>query len=280
MKTYDVDPEKLAKVFDNTTATYKYYWFLALLEQIREGKAYSTITFAEMVAAMIGKAYMPITSGQFSFGKCDALIRRTMSLIYTTELKANDVEEHVRAYIIEHSKDENIKELIAKMTVYVPYRFLYPWVGTKTNGETSVASQDFETYRCPYSITKKNIRLNPAWIEYFTDHLTFFESFVCNQLQRFLLSYNSNIFYADTEAMTAGGYSTSFASQMGFAAEPVVSYDNNHQLAEIEKKYKQTLKELNQTKNALYKVMSIVNPVSFKLCDQLVVDNNGTVKHI
>lgn len=275
MKTYDVDPDKLAQVFDNTTATYKYYWFLALLEQIREGKAYQIITFAEMVAAMISKAYAPITSGQFTFGKCDALIKRTMSIIYNSELKACDVEERVRTYIIEHSHEPLIKDIIDKMTKYVPYRFLYPWIGTMTNGETATASQDFETNKCPYAIVKKAIRLNPAWVQYFSDHLTFFEDFGLLELQRFLMAYNENIFMADNETIAAGGYSTSYSSQMGFAAESVPEYGKKPQYAELEKKYKQTLRELNEMKNNLRKVLSIVHPSNiFNFGPSTQIDNH------
>lgn len=261
MKTYDVDPEKLAQVFDNTTSTYKFYWLLSLLEQIKEGKAYQTISFTEMVATMISKAWNPITSGQFTFGKCDSLIQRTRLLIFGSELKVYDVEDRVRKYIIENPNLPLIKDIVDKMTKYVPYRFLYPWIGTMSNSESSAASRDFETYRCPYCIEKKTIRLNPVWIQYLTDNLPFIESYAKMGLQYYLLSYNDNIMLADNDvvATTSDGYSISTASQMGLACEGSTSYAKSE---DVQSELRKTRRELNEMRNNFRKILALVQPSS------------------
>lgn len=263
MKTYDVDPGKLTQVFDTTTSTYKFYWLLALMDQIKLGKAYHTISFTEMVASMVGKAWNPITSGLFTFGKCDALIQRVRLLIFKSELRVYDVEERVRKYIAENADEPAVMDLVDKMTKYVPYRFLYPWIGSGSNSDSAACSRDFATYRCPYEISKKSIRINPAWVEYLTDHRVMIEAFAKMQLQLFLLDRKNNILFADNDfvATTADGSSTSIAIQAGMVAESTPSY-SVAKCDELEKKLKQMEKELIQARQTIYKMASAIGPMT------------------
>lgn len=258
MKHYDVDPEKLTRVFDNTTSTYKFYWCLALLQQVKEGKAYSTITFTEMVAAMVAKSWNSVTSGTFNFGDFDKLIHRTNKLIKWSELNAKDVEERVERYIVEHADSPLIKDLVDKMTKYVPYRFLYPWIGTMSNAKSAAASQDFNTYRCPYSIRKNTININPAWVEYLQDHLTILEAFTKYNLQFYLINHNNKILLADNEAITADGASSSMASQMGMACDTPPAYGKDHTISCLQATIKEKEKQLKLYSNMFKQISSII----------------------
>lgn len=255
MKNYDIDPDKLKLVFENTTATYKFYWFFALLDSIRAGSAYQTISFTELVARMMSHAWKPLLAGAFSFGKCDALLPRIQLLIFQSELKANDVEKRVFCYIMEHHDDPLIQELVRKMTQYVPYRFLYPWLGAdKTNRETAFASLDFNKYRCPYGICKKAIQLNPGWIEYLTDHLDILYDFTMLNLLNFLKKHNDNIVLPDDECVstTADGYQVNSFSQLGvrYVAEEKGRF-NNDEVAVLKKHIRQQNNVLNSYQRIL-----------------------------
>lgn len=208
MKHYDIDPDKLVQVFDTSTASYKFFWLRALLKCVRQGKAYAPIPFHTMVAAMVGMAWRPLTSGLFSFGKCDALVKRIYTLIFNSELNTRDLEERVQSYMEQNTHLEVVAEVVEAMTVYVPYRFLYPWLGAKmTNKQTAIASQDFEHNRCPYAIKGKTIQINPAWIEYLTDHIDILEGFAQWRFQQFLLKRNPKLVLPqeDTIPITADG---------------------------------------------------------------------------
>lgn len=238
MKQYDVDPEKLAKVFEHTTTTYKFYWMLALIDATKATAGMRDISFAEMAARMLSKAWIPLNTGLFVFSKEDKLHQLINKLIFNTELRNCDTEERVRNYIISHSKDALVKDIVARMTTYVPYRFLSPWVGANDRHKVmETASQDFGLHRCPYAIFGKAIRINPAWRQYLLDHAPFFESFAKYNLTYYLTRFNDNIILPeeDVMAITADGSATSFNTQMGFAAEGILPYNANQYLEALQK---------------------------------------------
>jgi hypothetical protein len=63
--------EKLAACFNNTVATYKFYWLLSLLYFIEKGK--TLVTKREMFACMISRAWYTINYFHISFGAQDRL---------------------------------------------------------------------------------------------------------------------------------------------------------------------------------------------------------------
>lgn len=278
MREYDVDPQKLAEVFQNTTATYKFYWMLALIDCIRAGKIYQDITFTEMVARMIAKAWAPLTSGMFSFGKGDAMWARVTNLIFATELKNCDTEERVLSYITHHSSDPVVKMIVDKMTNYVPYRFLYPWLGfNERNKPIEIASQDFVKNRCPYSINKKTIKINPAWAQYLMDHADILEGFTKYYLTIFLMKFNDNIVLPEEESlsMTADGSYTSMNSQMGFASEPLPQYETNREIADLKKQ----VSDLNKIIKILGNNNNFINYGTFVANANNVQQNTYTSNH-
>lgn len=64
----------LAGIFSNTTAAYKFYWFVALLDiVVKERKA--RISFWEIIAGMVAESWYPIHYFKHSFGKLDSLCK-------------------------------------------------------------------------------------------------------------------------------------------------------------------------------------------------------------
>ena len=63
----------LAACFNNTSATYKYYWFLSILQSIEDGK--TRIQKKELFASMISNAWYTVNYFHISFGKQDRLQR-------------------------------------------------------------------------------------------------------------------------------------------------------------------------------------------------------------
>jgi hypothetical protein len=63
--------QKLSSVFKSTSATYKYYWLLAIIELIEEGN--TKITKKKIFARMISNSWYTINYFHISFGKQDNL---------------------------------------------------------------------------------------------------------------------------------------------------------------------------------------------------------------
>ena len=62
---------KLASVFGSTSATYKFYWLIALIELVEEGNI--EIPKRKILARMISNSWYTINYFHISFGKQDNL---------------------------------------------------------------------------------------------------------------------------------------------------------------------------------------------------------------
>ncbi len=58
----------LNRVFDKTVATYKYYWFLSILDlYVKQGKTRMNVW--EIMITMVANAWYPVNYFRLSFGK-------------------------------------------------------------------------------------------------------------------------------------------------------------------------------------------------------------------
>lgn len=191
------DKEKLSHLFDNTTATYKFYWMLSLIDIVQQGRSGSTISFDEMVARMISKAWQPAKVGMFDFGKCDSLRKRIDMLIGLSPLNITSMEDRVRCFIISNKDMFIVRKMIKEMTTYVPYRFLYPWIGSCTNTEAEKRSH--EAKRRPlYIITGNTLVINPLWRRYLIENARYLHGWAFERLCHFLHQRNPGFILPDT----------------------------------------------------------------------------------
>ena len=68
-----VDVARLSRIYDNTTATYKFYWFVSIINLISTNPDRRVFSFEEIIAGMIAEAWYPIHYFRLSFGKLDSL---------------------------------------------------------------------------------------------------------------------------------------------------------------------------------------------------------------
>ena len=63
---------RLNRIFDHTVATYKYYWFLGILDLfVKHGK--TRINEWEIINSMVANAWYPVNYFRLSFGKSEKL---------------------------------------------------------------------------------------------------------------------------------------------------------------------------------------------------------------
>ena len=70
---------KLAASFNNTSATYKFYWFLSILQWVEMGN--KSILKNEIFARMISNAWYTVNYFKVSFGKQDLIQQATNQLL-------------------------------------------------------------------------------------------------------------------------------------------------------------------------------------------------------
>ena len=115
----------LAGIFDNTTATYKFYWFVALLDiVVKERK--TRISFWEIIAGIVAESWYPIHYFKLSFGKSDSLFVKSFEIQKEFQISIESDKNKVKKQLLDNLGET--KKFLKVFTLNVPYRFLSPWI--------------------------------------------------------------------------------------------------------------------------------------------------------
>lgn len=186
---------RLGKVFANTVATYKFFWFVSIL-QIHAKTGNLRISVWDIVIRMVANAWYPIHYFRLSFGKSDSLFEIVMKLQQITKIPIDANAETVVSGITDRLGDKQVRGLLNTLTLNVPYRFLSPWIQYKYDKDVVIRSQQLEN-NCLYSLCKNTddfyIDLNPAWDEYLHNHYNILVDYAYWNLTQFLQTRNPNV---------------------------------------------------------------------------------------
>lgn len=189
-----VDASILSRVFSNTTGTYKFYWFLSLLELVCKHNQ-SRFSDHEVVAQMVAKAWYPRVYFRLSFGFQEKLA----SVIDSLHERADEREfaKH-SATMADHLLESDCltTQMCRALTRHVPTRFLNPWLHTDNDSEIKRLSRSFHN-NCLYAIVRDrngwSYEVNPLWLDYLKKHYSVLSDFTHWHLLRFLQQRNPNV---------------------------------------------------------------------------------------
>lgn len=190
-----IDVKRLGQVFANTVATYKFYWFLSILEIFNQtGK--TNITYKDIICRMIIKSWYPIQYFKLSFGQADMLVAQCNEILndynLRIDIKQGELEEELD---ILYNNSQKMHSHILHFGKNVPHWFMSPWFPKCNEREIIEYSQSF-TNNCPYAIYKspeKRIVINPSWTEYFSDNYGLLCDYCYWNLTLFLQRRNPNV---------------------------------------------------------------------------------------
>jgi len=186
---HNVNVSLLSSVFRNTSATYKYYWFLSIIECIEEGK--DEIEKRELFARMIANAWYTVNYFHISFGKQDK-IQEAVERIKAIEGFALDEKKQILLKALLTSSNKEIVKQLKHFNANVLYKFLSPWLGTHSEKEMYRMSQ--ENWNLPpYALYSDRILIQPAWIDYFKKNSGLLKDFCFWNLTLFLQIRNPNV---------------------------------------------------------------------------------------
>ncbi|MCR5549528.1 MAG: HNH endonuclease [Bacteroidales bacterium] len=181
----------LAGIFNNTSATYKFYWFVAIMEiVVKEHK--TKISFWEIIAGMIAESWYPIHYFKLSFGKSDSLYMQSLALQQELNIPIDADKKKIKQLLIDNINDNHIKSLLRVFSLNVPYRFLSPWIKYTSDKNVISRSQQFEN-ECLYAINGEYIEVNSKWIDYLSEHYLILKDFAFWNLTEFLQKRNPNV---------------------------------------------------------------------------------------
>jgi len=195
---------KLSSVFNYVTNTYKYYWFLGILDHLKEGK--DEISVRDTVIRMIARVWYPVNYFYLSFGKWDRLAAAVATIRETLNCPVDIEEDQLIVFIREHMHHKAIKNTIRELSRYVPYRFLTPWFAPDVKGIDDskrnrmlkeLADEKFysEDNAPPYRFNKEEdaIIIQPQWKDYFVMHMKILNGFTLWNILTYLRKQNPNV---------------------------------------------------------------------------------------
>jgi len=186
---------RLGKIFTSTAATYKYFWFVSIM-QIHAKSDNPRISVWDIVIRMVANAWYPIHYFRLSFGKNDSLFTIVMELQRITQIPIDANAETIIRELTKRMEGRGIRGQLNTLTHNVPYRFLSPWVKYTWDEDVIRRSQRLEN-GCLYSLYKEGldfyIILNPAWDTYLHAHYNILVDFTYWNLTLFLQVRNPNV---------------------------------------------------------------------------------------
>ncbi|MBR6054595.1 MAG: HNH endonuclease [Bacteroidales bacterium] len=187
-----VDAGRLSRIYDKTTATYKFYWFISIIDLICTNPGRRCFSFDEIIAGMIAEAWYPIHYFRLSFGKLDSLESIILEIQRILNIPIDANRDSVRSKIIRSVENPEVKKLIHVLSLNVPYRFLSPWIPKATDAQVVEHSVLF-TNGCPYAITGRKIVIDPLWVDYLISYSSILKDFTFWNLSIFLQKRNPNV---------------------------------------------------------------------------------------
>jgi len=186
----------LAASFNNTSATYKFYWFLSIIQSIESGQ--TKILKRDLFSKMIANAWYTVNYFHVSFGKQD-LIQEAIQVINENERIAIDEKHQVVFQRLSSTTNRITERTLWHFNKNVPHWFLSPWFSKNKNETDSqqvkrIYSQSKSfSEKCLYALYDDEIEINPEWKDYMMANARVLKDFCYWNLALFLQSKNPNV---------------------------------------------------------------------------------------
>ncbi len=192
-RTLPIEP--LTRIFKNTSATYKFYWFMGILD-LYVKKDMTRMNIWDIMVEMTVNAWYPVSYFRLSFGKSDSLRDAIISLQEVHQLPMNINLNELRKWLHSHKNDTQVRQTLSFLPKNVPYWFMRPWIDIADTKEIMRRSQSFEN-NCLYKLTKDDdtiwVELNPCWLPYLKENYVILKDYAYWNLSSFLQVRNPNV---------------------------------------------------------------------------------------
>jgi hypothetical protein len=186
---FRMDTGMLAGCFKNTSASYKFYWFLAILKETEQGK--ERIEKMSLFAHMIAHAWYTVNYAKVSFGASDKLQEAIQVLRELEGIPVDAKPERIH-HVLTTSKNPRTKRELQHFDRNVPHWFLTPWIKSDSKREIYALSQNGYNDP-PYALYDDFILLQPSWVAYFKRYSGLLRGFCYWHLTLFLQARNPNV---------------------------------------------------------------------------------------
>ena len=187
---------KLAATFANTSATYKFYWLLSIIDAVENDL--SVIPKRELFAKMISGAWYTVNYFHISFGKQDVIQNAVQEILAIEKLPLN-IQRQDLEKILMTSENQKTVSLLNHFNKNVPHWFLSPWfrkIACETDGvyKRRIYNQSGRfSNRVLYALHKDHIEINPLWKAYLQINARILKDFCFWNLALFLQTRNPSV---------------------------------------------------------------------------------------
>ena len=190
------------------TNSYKYFWFLTILELIESSDSDGILSLEDISIRMLSNVWYPLNFYKLSFGKQDGfkpLMQIVNGKINVDNTSSSDplYEQIVKQLSLEEQKDllDQVKVLLR----WVPYRFQRPFlsdqIGSIKDSRVNEAIVEYATRsftqgdaKAMYSFDSDGtIHIQPIWLKYLRKNCAILKGYVYWELCKFIQKNNPNV---------------------------------------------------------------------------------------
>ena len=206
-----IDVQAFSRALDDTTATYKFLWLLAILK-IVESKNETVIKFRDISREMVNLAIPPVYEFKLHFGGSDQTkgSDRTKQYLNRIFLNGAPKREANNAASVSFSEEEEKRfdKVRRDMEIYVPYRLLTPFFESdlkklekdyeRKDEIIKLAAKTFRSkspplYRFISDGDNSAIEIHPSWRDYWLSNMAIVRGWAMWNWATFLQDRNPSI---------------------------------------------------------------------------------------
>lgn len=196
----------LSSYFRNVQNSYKFYWFLAILEEL-EVKKENVLSMHDLAVRMVAQVWYPLDYYKLSFGPWDRFkeISRFLSLRMEIDhsLHSLPLFDQISGQLTQKEQGVLYKK-IQSLIRYVPYRFIRPFFEQELRGKADhiinkeiirFANQNFLKRKVMYRFSSdlSFLEIHPEWRIDLLTNLELIRKSIYWELLNFLQKHNPNV---------------------------------------------------------------------------------------
>src|SRR5688572_11156023 len=197
---------KLSSIFSDTTNSYKFYWFLSILDSLQEN-GQATMSLNDIALRMVANVWYPLDFFKLSFGKQDSF--KAIANFLTSKIEIDNSINSLPLFQqikikLPRQDHVSLKSKVDIILRWVPYRFLRVFFAEETKGlpDHQVNNRIIELANLYfkdhpelviYKFSNDSIELNQIWIDYFQQHQVILRGFINWHLIKFVQKNNPTV---------------------------------------------------------------------------------------
>lgn len=180
----------LSRLFADTTNSYKYLFFLSLLDIMKRRRFEVTepISFQDLIVEMLANAWFPHTFFKLSFGTQDKVAQKLDALELAITEPIIRFRDTNKTLLREAIAAQDLRDVVSHLRRYVPFRLIAPFLEDQLAGVSrgrgnqlevaipAIANRCFNSDKPLYRFDSEQhnrcqaVIIHPAWVTYLEQH--------------------------------------------------------------------------------------------------------------